>query len=122
VLRGVEGRTEAAAAVASVRLQQGEPSAAASVLRRRLAATSPNRLDVAAVIELLGEAEITLSDSGATVERGRALIALGAASNCDLIVAHGERRAMFLARARTWRRRSRRSFMPGFPTAPRRRG
>jgi len=91
VLRGVEGRTEAAAAVASVRLQQGEPSAAAAVLRRRLAATSPNRLDVAAVIELLGEAEIALSDSGAAVERGRALIALGTASHCDLIVAHGER-------------------------------
>ena len=91
VLRGVEGRTEAAAAVASVRLQQGEPSAAAAVLRRRLAATSPNRLDVAAVIELLGEAEIALSYSGAAVERGRALIALGTASHCDLIVAHGER-------------------------------
>ena len=91
VLRGVEGRTEAAAAVASVRLQQGEPSAAAAVLRRRLAATSPNRLDVAAVIELLGEAEIALSDSLAAVERGRALIALGTASHCDLIVAHGER-------------------------------
>jgi DNA-binding CsgD family transcriptional regulator len=91
MLRGVEGRTEAAAAVASVRLQQGEPSAAAAVLRRRLAATSPNRLDVAAVIELLGEAEIALSDSGAAVERGRALIALGTASHCDLIVAHGER-------------------------------
>ncbi|HEY1005328.1 MAG TPA: tetratricopeptide repeat protein, partial [Streptosporangiaceae bacterium] len=91
VLRGVEGRTEAAAAVASVRLQQGEPSAAAAVLRRRLAATSPNRLDVAAVIELLGEAEIALSDSSAAVERGRALIALGTASSCDLIVAHGER-------------------------------
>ena len=91
VLRGVEGRAEAAAAVASVRLQQGEPSAAAAVLRRRLAATSPNRLDVAAVIELLGEAEIALSDSGAAVERGRALIALGTASHCDLIVAHGER-------------------------------
>ena len=91
VLRGVEGRTEAAAAVASVRLQQGKPSAAAAVLRRRLAATSPNRLDVAAVIELLGEAEIALSDSGAAVERGRALTALGTASHCDLIVAHGER-------------------------------
>ena len=91
VLRGVEGRSEAAAAVASVRLQQGEPSAAAAVLRRRLAATSPNRLDVAAVIELLGEAEIALSDSGAAVERGRALIALGTASQCDLIVAYGER-------------------------------
>jgi DNA-binding CsgD family transcriptional regulator len=90
VLRGVEGREEAAAAVASVYLQQGEPSAAAAVLRRRLAATSPDRLDAAAVIELLGEAEIALRDSGAAIGRGRALIALGAASSCDLIIAHGE--------------------------------
>jgi DNA-binding CsgD family transcriptional regulator len=90
-LRGVEGRAEAAAAAASLHLQQGEPSAAAAVLRRRLAATSPNRLDTAAVVELLGEAEIALLDSGAAIERGRALVALGAVSNCDLIVAHGER-------------------------------
>ncbi len=91
LLRGVEGREEAAAAVASVHLAQGEPSVAAAVLRRRLAATSPDRLDVAAVIELLGEAEIALGESGAAVERGRALVALGAVHSCDLIVAHGER-------------------------------
>jgi len=91
VLRGVEGREEAAAAVASVHLQQGQPSVAAAVLRRRLATTSPDRLDVAAVIELLGEAEIALHDNDAAIERGRALVALGALRNCDLIVAHGER-------------------------------
>jgi DNA-binding CsgD family transcriptional regulator len=91
VLRGVEGREEAAAAVASVHLAQGQPSAAAAVLRRRLAATSQDRLDVAAVIELLGEAEIALHCAGAAIERGRALVALGAAGNCQLIVAHGER-------------------------------
>jgi DNA-binding CsgD family transcriptional regulator len=91
VLRGVEGREETAAAVASVHLQQGEPVVAAAVLRRRLAATRPDRLDVAAVIELLGEAEIALGDSGAAIERGRALVALGAGGDCDLIVAHGER-------------------------------
>jgi DNA-binding CsgD family transcriptional regulator len=91
VLRGVEGREEAATAVASVHLAQAEPSAAAAVLRRRLAATSPDRLDVAAVIELLGEAEIALHDNGAAIERGRSLVALGSVSNCDLIVAHGER-------------------------------
>jgi DNA-binding CsgD family transcriptional regulator len=79
------------AMLAAGALQQGEPSAAAAVLRRRLAATSPDRLDVAAVIELFGEAEIALHDSGAAIERGRALIALGAVNNCDLIVAHGER-------------------------------
>jgi len=91
VLRGVEGREEAAVAVASLHLQQGEPSAAAAVLRRRLAATSPDRLDAAAAIELLGEAQIALADSGAAIERGRALVALGAVNGCQLIVAHGER-------------------------------
>jgi DNA-binding CsgD family transcriptional regulator len=91
VLRGVEGRAEAAAAAASLHLARGEPSVAAAVLRRWLAATSPDRLDAAAVIELLGEAEIALLDSDAAIERGRALVALGAASDCHLIVAHGER-------------------------------
>ena len=91
VLHGVEGREEAVPAVASVHLQQGEPSVAAAVLRRRLAATSPDRLDAAAVIELLGEAEIALLDSDAAIERGHALVALGAANNCQLIIAHGER-------------------------------
>jgi DNA-binding CsgD family transcriptional regulator len=91
VLRGVEGREEAAAAAALLYLQQGKPSAAAAVLRRRLTSTSPDRLDVAAVIELLGEAEIALRDSAPAIERGRALVALGAASDCHLIVAHGER-------------------------------
>jgi DNA-binding CsgD family transcriptional regulator len=90
-LSGVEGREEAAAAVASVHLARGEPSVAAAVLRRRLAVTSPDRLDVAAAIELLGEAEIALHDSSAAIERGHALVALGAVNNCDLIVAHGER-------------------------------
>ena len=90
-LHGVEGREEAAAAVASLHLERGEPSVAAAVLRRRLATTSPDRLDVAAVVELLGEAQIALLDSDAAVERGRALVTLGSVNNCPLIVAHGER-------------------------------
>jgi DNA-binding CsgD family transcriptional regulator len=91
LLRGVEGREEAAAAVASLHLRQGKPSAAAAVLRRRLATTSPGRLDAATIIELLGETEIALRDSGAAIERARALVALGAVNDCHLIVAHGER-------------------------------
>jgi DNA-binding CsgD family transcriptional regulator len=91
VLRGVEGREETATAVASLHLQRGEPAVAAAVLRRRLAATSASRLDAAAVIELLGEAEIAMLDSSQAIERGRALVALGAVNNCHLIVAHGER-------------------------------
>ena len=91
VLHGIEGREEAAAAVGSLHLVRGEPSVAATVLRRRLGATSPDRLDVAAVIELLGQAEMALANSTAAVERGRALVALGTVNNCHLIIAHGER-------------------------------
>jgi DNA-binding CsgD family transcriptional regulator len=91
LLRGIEGREEAAAAVASLYIRQGEPSSAAAVLRRRLASTSQDRLDVAAVIELLGEAEIALLDTDAAIARAHALLALGAANDCHLIVAYGER-------------------------------
>ncbi len=91
VLRGVEGRAEAAEAVASLHLELGEPSAAAAVLRRRLAATSQDRLDAAAAIELLGEAEIALLDGDAAIARARALVTLGEANGCDLIVSRGER-------------------------------
>ena len=91
LLRGIEAREEAAAGVASLHLELGEPSVAAAVLRRRLAATRPDRLDAAAVIELLGEAEIALLDNGGAVERGRALVTLGAVNGCQLILAHGER-------------------------------
>src|SRR5205823_9636124 len=39
----------------------------------------------------LGEAEIALADRDAAIERGRALVALGAVNDCKLIIAHGER-------------------------------
>lgn len=129
VLRGVEGRAEAAAAAASLHLARGEPSAAAAVLRRRLAATSPDRLDVAAVIELLGEAEIALADSAAAAERGvrsspsappaTVTSSSRTASGCS---GTRSRRRTVQPRACTSKRHSRRSSMPGFRTAPRRRG
>ena len=79
VLRGVKGREEAAAAAGSLHLVQGEPSVAATVLLRRLDATSPDRLDVTAVIELLGEAEIALTDSGVGCPAGSGI---GRARRC----------------------------------------
>src|SRR5258707_13386700 len=78
LLRGVEGREEAAAAVASLHLRQGKPSAAAVVFRRPLAPTSPGRLHGAAINELPREEEIALRDSGAGIRRARALVALRA--------------------------------------------
>ena len=129
VLRGVEGREEAAAAVASLHLELGEPSVAAAVLRRRLAATSPDRLDAAAVIELLGEAEIALLDSGAAIERGvrwlrsaPSTTASSSSRTASVFSGTRSRRRTCRLPARTWKRRSRRSSTPGFPTAPRRRG
>ena len=104
VLRGVEGREEAAAAVASVHLARGEPAAAAAVLRRRLAVTSPDRLDVAAVIELLGEAAIAVGDSDTAIEAGSCA---GRARRGQQLSPHRRaRRAPSRARARVGRRSS----------------
>jgi hypothetical protein len=43
------------------------------------------------VIELLGEAEIALSEVARPSNGDVPLFALGTASHCDLIIAHGER-------------------------------
>jgi ATP/maltotriose-dependent transcriptional regulator MalT len=91
ILYGLEGRDEAVAAIAMLHLAHGEPSLAATVLRRRLDAGDSKRLDVAALIELLGETELALGMSAAAAQRARVLIQRGAANDCHLIVARGHR-------------------------------
>jgi DNA-binding CsgD family transcriptional regulator len=91
VLEGLEGRAEVVVAVATLHLVRNEPSLAAAVLRRRVDAMGSGRLDLAAVVELLGQAEITLGTSDTAAGRARALIELGDAQDCHLIVAHGRR-------------------------------
>ncbi len=91
VLEGLQGRAEAVVAAATLHLIRNEPSPAATILRRRVDAVGSNRLDVAAVIELLGQAEIALGSADAAGERARALIKLGTANDCHLIAAHGHR-------------------------------
>jgi len=91
VLEGLEGRAEAVVAVGTLHLARNEPSLAAAVLRRRVDAVGSGRLDLAAVIELLGQAEITLGASDTAAGRARALIELGTAHDCHLIAAHGRR-------------------------------
>ena len=91
VLEGLEGRAEAVVAAATLHLVRNQPSEAATILRRRTDAVGSNRLDVAAVIELLGQAEIALGAGEAAAERARALVKLGAANDCHLITAHGRR-------------------------------
>jgi tetratricopeptide (TPR) repeat protein len=91
VLEGLEGRAEAVVAVGTLHLARNEPPLAAAVLRRRVDAAGSGRLDVAAVIELLGRAEIALGATDTAAGRARALIGLGAAHDCHLIVAYGRR-------------------------------
>jgi len=91
VLHGLEGRDEAVAAIAMLHLAQNEPSLAATALRRRLDAVDSERLDVAALIELLGQTEIALGMGDAAAVRARSLVKRGAANDCQLIVAQGER-------------------------------
>jgi DNA-binding CsgD family transcriptional regulator len=91
VLHGLEGRDEAAAAVALLHLAREEPSLAATVLRRRLDAVDSDRLEVAALTELLGQTELALGMGDAAIERARVLIKRGAANDCHLIVAQGQR-------------------------------
>jgi DNA-binding CsgD family transcriptional regulator len=91
LLHGLEGRDEAVASVAMLHLARAEPSLAATVLRRRLDSTGTDRLDAAAMVELLGQAEISLGMGDAAVERARALVRLGAMNDCHLIVAYGHR-------------------------------
>jgi DNA-binding CsgD family transcriptional regulator len=91
LLHGLDGRSEAVAAVASLHLARNEPSIARTVLRRRIDAVGSDRLDVAALIELLGRAEIALGMVDAALERARALVKLGVANDCHLIVAYGQR-------------------------------
>ena len=63
LLHGLEGRDEAVAAVAMLHLARDEASLAATVLRRRLDAVGSERLDVAALIELLGQSRGRIGDA-----------------------------------------------------------
>ena len=90
-LEGLDGRDEAAAALALLQLARNEPSTAAAVALRRLDAAGADRLEFAALIEVLGTAEIALGRHNEAAQRGRGLIALGSVNDCRVIVAHGER-------------------------------
>ena len=91
LLHGIEGRNEAVAAAAILYLARGEPTLAATALRRRLDGVGSDRLDAAALVELLGQAEITLGMPDAAIERGRVVVKLGSVNDCHLIVAYGTR-------------------------------
>lgn len=83
------GQGPAAAVAASLYLARGKPSLAASTARRALDDADP--LGRALLAELLGDAEIALGEQAPAEARGRELAEQGAAVDCDLIRARGER-------------------------------
>ena len=91
ILEGLEARNEAVVALALLHLARDEPSVAAARLRRRLDASGANRLDMAVVLELLGRAEIAVGSAADAAVRAEALVELGTANDCHLIIGHGRR-------------------------------
>lgn len=76
---------------ASVQLARGKAVLAAATADRGLAAAGENQLERAALMEVLGDAETVQGEYEAAAERGRELAGLGAALDCQVILARGER-------------------------------
>jgi len=91
LLRGWEGRPEVVGATARIHLIRGEAAAAKAIVQRRLETIGEAQIESAALLDLLGEAEIALGDADAAAARGRTLVDLGTKLDCRIIVAHGER-------------------------------
>lgn len=88
---GLAERPAAATVIGAVYLRQGRPESARSVLQRGLATLGADRLQAAALRELLGEALIACGEPAAAAEHARSLAELGAAHGGKIATAHGER-------------------------------
>jgi DNA-binding CsgD family transcriptional regulator len=91
LLLGFEGHASVTPVLARLYLLQGRTSLAAATAARRLDVVGQGQIESALLLEILGEAEIALGQSGAALERGRALVGLGTAHGCEVVQARGER-------------------------------
>jgi DNA-binding NarL/FixJ family response regulator len=92
LLAGFEDHEAAVPVSARIHLLRGRLALAVATLRRRLGAIGgEDRLEGAALLELLGEAEIGQGQAEVAAERGRKLGELGAALGCGVMRARGER-------------------------------
>lgn len=91
LLLGSEGLGPAVPIAARVELDCGRPARAAAMLRRRLDAVGGSHLEEALLLELLGEAALSAGDLAAAAEAERALSQRGEASDCQIMLARGER-------------------------------
>lgn len=91
LVAGLEDEGPAAPAVAAIHLARKKPALAARTIQRALETVGKNEVERALLLELLGEAEIARGEYHRATERGRELAELGAALDCRVIVARGER-------------------------------
>ena len=91
LLAGLEDHAAAANAIALIRLAHGQPSAAATILRRRLHQVDESGLEAAAVQELLIEVEIALGAVDRADELATALRRRRASGTSAIVRARGER-------------------------------
>jgi hypothetical protein len=119
LLQKLQDRDEVVGAVALLHLERGDVAVAAALAQRRLDAVEGDRLDLVPLVDILGRAEIALGHPERAAARSRAVVELGTANDCDLIVAYGERLfGLALAgtdpteAAGTWNERSPRSPVP----------
>jgi DNA-binding CsgD family transcriptional regulator len=91
LVAGLDDSPSAVRAIALVRLRRGQPSPAASILRRRLHEISDATLEASALLDLLGEAELAAGRVDAVEAIGAKLLALGEESGNETIRARAHR-------------------------------
>ncbi|HSL00475.1 MAG TPA: LuxR C-terminal-related transcriptional regulator [Rubrobacteraceae bacterium] len=91
LLVGFEDHEACAPVFTRLHLLRGRSGLAAATARRWLGIIGESRPDGGLLVELLGEAEISQTQSEAAAERGRALAERGSALDCQVMLARGER-------------------------------
>lgn len=90
---GYDDHAETALALARIHLARGRAAAAAAVARRRIDALGERRLEIAPLVEVLGEAEVASGDAAIARDRAIDLIAFGTEFDCEPVRARGDRSA-----------------------------
>ncbi|HET7271314.1 MAG TPA: LuxR C-terminal-related transcriptional regulator [Rubrobacter sp.] len=88
---GFEGYEASAPVYTHIHLLRERFALAAATARRWLGVIGENRLESVPLLELLGEAEICQSRIEAAAGRGRTLVEIGRALDCQVMLARGER-------------------------------
>lgn len=88
---GLDERPGAAAVIGDVYLRRGRPESARSMLQRGLATFGADRLQAVVLRELLGQALIACGEVAAATEYGETLADIGVTHDCKIATAYGAR-------------------------------